>query len=114
MLVLNTTRDQDAAIQERLAASGVAPEDRMQIIEYDTPSEIRCRIFYHSMFFLGIDTSYLLPRNAMYRKSGIFSVTSRILAVDMLLKRVPVAMISGIVIYNAHRYLFASSPLAQK
>ena len=39
----------------------------------------------------------------MYRNGGVFSVTSRILAVDMLLDRVPTAMISGIVLYNAHR-----------
>lgn len=39
----------------------------------------------------------------MYRQSGIFSITSRILGVDMLLERVPIAMISGIIVYNAHR-----------
>lgn len=41
----------------------------------------------------------------MYRQSGIFSVTSRILGVDMLLNRVPKALISGIIVYNAHRYI---------
>jgi DNA excision repair protein ERCC-4 len=40
----------------------------------------------------------------MYRNSGIFSITSRILAVDMLLKRIPTHLISGIVVHHAHRY----------
>jgi DNA excision repair protein ERCC-4 len=41
----------------------------------------------------------------MYRQGGIFSVTSRILAVDLLLKRIPTAIISGIIVYNAHRFV---------
>jgi DNA excision repair protein ERCC-4 len=38
----------------------------------------------------------------MYRQSGLFSITSRILAVDMLLKRIPTSLISGILVLNAH------------
>lgn len=40
----------------------------------------------------------------MYRESGVFSITSRILAVDMLLERIPITLIHGIIVYNAHRY----------
>lgn len=39
----------------------------------------------------------------MYREGGVFSITSRILAVDMLLERVPTALINGIIVHNAHR-----------
>lgn len=83
VLVLNTTQKQDTAIGEHLTAAGIDPEHRMRVIEYDTPAD---------------------TRSAMYKESGVFSITSRILAVDMLLKRVPAAMISGIIVYNAHRY----------
>ncbi|RCH93915.1 hypothetical protein CU098_007957, partial [Rhizopus stolonifer] len=38
----------------------------------------------------------------LYRQSGLFSITSRILAVDMLLKRIPISLISGMLIHNAH------------
>ncbi|KAG0182633.1 hypothetical protein DFQ29_002965 [Apophysomyces sp. BC1021] len=82
VLVLNTTQTQNAAIRERLAASGVDPEHSMQVIEYATSAE---------------------SRSVMYRQGGVFAITSRILAVDMLLKRVPVPLISGVVVFNAHR-----------
>ncbi|ORY94875.1 hypothetical protein BCR43DRAFT_442549 [Syncephalastrum racemosum] len=82
VLVLNTTPAQDAAINDHLISQGFDPQNLMQLIDYDTPAE---------------------QRSNMYRQSGVFSVTSRILAVDMLLQRVPTAMISGIIVYNAHR-----------
>ncbi|KAI9492695.1 hypothetical protein BDB00DRAFT_826788 [Zychaea mexicana] len=82
VLVLNTSQAQDAAIVEKQAAMGLPPSDRLQIVDNETTSE---------------------SRSAMYRKGGVFSVTSRILAVDLLLDRVATAMISGIVMYNAHR-----------
>lgn len=40
----------------------------------------------------------------MYREGGVFAITSRILAVDMLLERIPTTLINGIIVYNAHRY----------
>ncbi|KAI8149173.1 hypothetical protein BJV82DRAFT_209509 [Fennellomyces sp. T-0311] len=82
VLVLNTDQAQDMAIIEKQTAMGLSPQERMQIVAAETHAE---------------------TRNAMYRKGGVFSVTSRILAVDLLLERVPTALISGIVVYNAHR-----------
>ncbi|KAG2226446.1 hypothetical protein INT45_000614 [Circinella minor] len=82
VLVLNANQAQEGVIVEKQAAMGVPPEEQLQIIHNETTSE---------------------SRSAMYRNGGVFSVTSRILAVDMLLDRVPTAMISGVVLYNAHR-----------
>ncbi|CAO3594824.1 unnamed protein product [Absidia cylindrospora] len=82
VFVLNTSPSLDTAIQEQLTSQGVPQFATLQSIEYDTPSD---------------------TRTSLYRGSGVFSVTSRILAVDLLLKRVPTSMISGIVVYNAHR-----------
>jgi DNA excision repair protein ERCC-4 len=37
----------------------------------------------------------------MYKQGGLFSVTSRILVVDMLTKRIPVDLITGIIVLHA-------------
>jgi len=48
------------------------------------------------------DTMSLNDRSEAYLKGGCFFVTSRILVVDMLCDRVPIDLISGILVYNAH------------
>jgi len=48
------------------------------------------------------DTMSLNERTEAYMKGGCFFVTSRILVVDMLCDRVPIDLISGILVYNAH------------
>ena len=48
------------------------------------------------------DTFSLSDRTEAYMKGGCFFVTSRILVVDMLCDRVPIDLISGILVYNAH------------
>ncbi|KAI7865197.1 hypothetical protein BDF14DRAFT_1828192 [Spinellus fusiger] len=82
VFLLNTTPAQDAAIQEYLMTAGVDPDNNVKTIVFDTLAE---------------------TRRAMYCKGGIFSITSQILAVDMLSNRVPIPLISGFVIANAHR-----------
>ncbi|OBZ86984.1 DNA repair protein rad16 [Choanephora cucurbitarum] len=82
VLLINSTKEQDELIQEQLAAHGVPFEHGLRRIEYNTPAE---------------------KRSSMYRESGIFSVTSRILAVDMLLNRLPVTLVNGVIVHNAHR-----------
>ncbi|KAI8066812.1 hypothetical protein BC940DRAFT_340698 [Gongronella butleri] len=82
VFVLNTTVAQNAAIQERLLSQGISKAQGLQVIDAETSAD---------------------ARSAMYRKSGVFAVTSQILAVDLLLKRVPAALINGIAIFNAHR-----------
>jgi len=48
------------------------------------------------------DTHSMNERNEAYMKGGCFFVTSRILVVDMLCDRIPIDLISGILVYNAH------------
>ncbi|CAO3677620.1 unnamed protein product [Rhizopus microsporus] len=81
VLVVNISQDEHELIQRQLVAKGVPYEQTIKHIEYNTSAE---------------------QRGLMYRQSGIFSVTSRILAVDMLLKRIPTSLISGIIVCNAH------------
>ncbi|KAI9476071.1 MAG: hypothetical protein EXX96DRAFT_575678, partial [Benjaminiella poitrasii] len=81
ILLLNTTKAEDDLIQEQLIASGVT-QHTLRRIEYNTTAE---------------------KRSSMYRESGLFSITSRILAVDMLLGRIPTSLINGIIVANADR-----------
>ncbi|KAI8990055.1 hypothetical protein BDB01DRAFT_756085 [Pilobolus umbonatus] len=82
VLILNTTDEQDDLIQAHMVDKGVHSNRLLQRIVYNTPAE---------------------QRSSLYRQSGVFSITSRILVVDMLLKRMPTSLISGIIVYNAHR-----------
>ncbi|GAA5808344.1 hypothetical protein MFLAVUS_001734 [Mucor flavus] len=74
VLLLNTLPEQEQLLQEQLITQGVSTRNLVRRIECD-----------------------------MYREGGVFSITSRILAVDMLLERVPTALINGIIVHNAHR-----------
>lgn len=105
VLVINTTQAQDAAIIDYQASMGLSPTNRMQTITAETPAETRYNTSGHfnATLYVLLKNGYI--RANMYRQSGIFSVTSRILGVDMLLERVPISMISGIIVYNAHRYV---------
>lgn len=38
---------------------------------------------------------------SMYKQGGVFSVTSRILVVDMLTDKIPVELVTGIVVLHA-------------
>ncbi|KAG1650937.1 DNA repair endonuclease XPF [Nymphon striatum] len=42
-------------------------------------------------------------RHDMYMEGGVLFVTSRILVVDMLTDKVPIDLISGIIVYKAHK-----------
>ncbi|XP_064476918.1 DNA repair endonuclease XPF-like isoform X2 [Ornithodoros turicata] len=44
-------------------------------------------------------------RNDIYLAGGVLFVTSRILVVDMLMERVPIELVTGIIVYRAHKTL---------
>lgn len=44
-------------------------------------------------------------RNDVYLAGGVLFVTSRILVVDMLMERVPIELVTGIIVYRAHKTL---------
>ena len=50
-----------------------------------------------------------LCRESVYLSGGVLFVTSRILVVDMLTKKLPIHLVTGIVVYRAHKY---GNPLA--
>ncbi|ORZ05671.1 DNA repair protein [Lobosporangium transversale] len=51
----------------------------------------------------------LAERNDLYRYGGIMAVTSRILVMDLLTARIPIHLITGILVANAHRVTATST-----
>lgn len=43
-------------------------------------------------------------RSDLYRYGGVLAVTSRILVMDLLTGRIPLHLVTGILVTNAHRY----------
>lgn len=53
--------------------------------------------------FKRVDNAFsTTDRQLLYASGGVLSITSRILIVDMLTKRLPTALVAGILIANAH------------
>ena len=51
------------------------------------------------------ETHSMNERVQTYLKGGCYFVTSRILVVDMLTERIPIDLISGILVYKAHKVI---------
>lgn len=49
------------------------------------------------------ESSSLKKRNEIYLKGGVLFVTERILVVDLLSDRVPIDLVTGIIVYKAHK-----------
>jgi len=47
----------------------------------------------------------VLCRANIYLEGGVLFITTRILVVDMLVERIPVHLVSGILVYKAHKYV---------
>ena len=60
-----------------------------------------------------INNVYLCVRDLLYLKGGVLFVTSRILVVDLLKRQCPAESVSGILVYNAHRYCRGDSRRGQ-
>ena len=44
-------------------------------------------------------------RANIYLEGGVLFITTRILVVDMLVERIPIHLVSGILVYKAHQYV---------
>ncbi len=80
VLVINASKDVQARIELALRAEGCEIPPRSINNEF-TPEE----------------------RSEVYKGGGCVCITSRILSVDFLNKRVPAADVTGIVVWDAHR-----------
>ena len=55
------------------------------------------------MAFLFTETVILVARETVYQRGGVVFITSRILVVDLLRGQCPVAGVSGLLIWSAHK-----------
>jgi len=46
----------------------------------------------------------VFARANIYLEGGVLFITTRILVVDMLVERIPIHLVSGILVYKAHKY----------
>lgn len=93
VLVLNATEEEERGLQEETGL-------RLKTIDYEMPAAMRSV----SRGILPRALADPRRRQDLYKGGGICSVTSRILVVDMLTKKVPVELLTGIVVFHAERY----------
>ncbi|EEC02787.1 DNA repair endonuclease xp-f / mei-9 / rad1, putative [Ixodes scapularis] len=82
VLVLGTTSQEEEFFISRLEADNVNPLPKSITADCSTKD-----------------------RNDVYLAGGVLFVTSRILVVDMLTERIPINLITGIIVYHAHKTL---------
>ncbi|KAF5388644.1 hypothetical protein D9757_004788 [Collybiopsis confluens] len=82
VLLVNATQEEETDIGEELGLMG-------------------CR--KPGLRIVGYETGTSRDRQDLYKKGGLFSVTSRILVVDMLQNTVPIDMITGIMVLHAEK-----------
>lgn len=81
VLVINTTSQEEDFILDELKSSDV-PLPKVITTEFSSTE-----------------------RESVYLSGGVLFVTSRILVVDMLTKRLPIHLVTGIVVYRAHKII---------
>lgn len=87
VLLLNANTEEEAALDEELTTLGVRAPG-LRVVDHEMPSA---------------------RRRELYLSGGLVSVTSRILVVDMLLKRVPTELVTGLIVLHADRVTRSSS-----
>lgn len=80
VLVLNSSAKEEEYFIEQLENAGVSPLPKIITNEYSTNE-----------------------RRSIYMQGGVLFVTSRILVVDMLTERLPIDLVTGILVYRAHK-----------
>ncbi|KAJ1023856.1 hypothetical protein NDA13_004690 [Ustilago tritici] len=86
VILVNATSEEESGIGEELTTLGVR-KPGLRAIRHEMPAK---------------------QRSEMYLSGGIMSVTSRILVVDMLSKRIPTGLITGLVVLHAEKVTSAS------
>ena len=56
------------------------------------------------MFFFNL----IVSRQSVYMEGGVIFSSSRILVVDMLMDRMPIDLVTGMLVYKAHRIIETS------
>ncbi|XP_065070026.1 DNA repair endonuclease XPF-like isoform X2 [Rhopilema esculentum] len=80
VLVLNTTNEEEEFFMDELEACNVPQQPKIITNEVGTNERV-----------------------SVYMKGGVLFVTSRILVVDILTERLPTHLVTGIIVYRAHK-----------
>ncbi|CAH1237818.1 ERCC4 [Branchiostoma lanceolatum] len=101
VIVINTTQQEEEYLIEELSVAGVSPLPKSVTNEYSiTDRWVEC--CFRNILFVCL---FVCSRKALYLSGGVLFVTSRILVVDMLTDRIPVDLITGVLVYRAHRII---------
>ncbi|KAH8035642.1 hypothetical protein HPB51_007886 [Rhipicephalus microplus] len=92
VLILGTTAEEEEFFISQLQADNVNPLPKCITADCGTKER-------------QVQTSCFVCRTDVYLTGGALFVTSRILVVDMLMERVPINLITGIIVYRAHKTL---------
>ena len=85
VLLVNTNAEEEAALRDDLMRSASS-------------------IGQGGAYFRSITSEQsIAERSDLYRYGGVMAITSRILVMDLLTGRIPVHLITGILVANAHR-----------
>lgn len=106
VLILNTHEAEEEFFIERLKyESGSSLSIYGNSIGPTTSSASKEAISIQLPTRITTETHTVAERVETYLKGGCFFITSRILVVDMLTDRVPIDLVSGILVYNAHKII---------
>jgi DNA excision repair protein ERCC-4 len=114
VLVLNLPQSLQELYRQRMAYHGVCSLPR--IINNESSNAERYALTLALALAFGIAVKIALCSSAdgkctvldsstLYLQGGVLFITSWILVLDLLRKRVPLHVVSGILVYNAHRYV---------
>ena len=73
-----------------------------KLVLYSKLNHLLINILLVKLMFVNM-FHFLIFRQAIYLEGGVLFATSRILVVDLLTQRIPVDLITGILVYNAHK-----------
>ncbi|KAG0275130.1 hypothetical protein BGZ95_009148 [Linnemannia exigua] len=91
VLLINTSAEEETALREDLLRSSGIDKGGASYFKSITSEQS------------------LTERSELYRYGGVMAITSRILVMDLLTGRVPVQLITGILVANAHRVTASST-----
>lgn len=105
VFVLNLSTTLEQRLNDDLLCDGSVGVSSLKIINHEFGAAERFEFQEWSPFACLVAVTPLVFSfsEQLYLDGGCFSVTSRILAVDMLNGKVPLQMVTGMVVINAHR-----------
>lgn len=108
VIVLGTNPKEEEFFIQELDSMGVKPLPKLLSSEYGVNDRYwgdRClQIIMVTIWFC----FHLIFRQSVYMEGGVIFSSSRILVVDMLMDRMPINLVTGVLVYKAHHVIETS------